>query len=410
MGYKKDAIKGISWIAVLRVATRVVAFVKTLILARILLPVQFGAYGVVLLLLGFLEVMTETGVNVILIQEKNVDEYINSALVVSIIRGVFIAFLIIVLTPFIVLFFHSPGSKILLYSASVVPFLRGFINPSVVKFQKDLQFNREFWYRFAIFFVDSFVSILFSWITHSPIGIVIGLIAGVVVEIALSYILIKPLPVIEFHKTYFYKIFHGGKWVTVSGFFNYLFHNADNIVVGRLLGTGALGIYQMAYSFSILPITEISDVFSRVTFPVFTKIAGDKYRLRRAFIRIMFVITLLTLPFGVLLYFFPKEIVSFVLGKKWLAAASVLPMLAIFGVIRAISGSTSALFLAVGKQNYVTVVTFVSILGLIIPIIPLVLRYGIIGAAISALIGSVAALPFMVYYSWRVFSKINEKS
>src|SRR5882724_3306459 len=180
MGYKKDAIKGISWIAVLRVATRVVAFVKTLILARILLPVQFGAYGVVLLLLGFLEVMTETGVNVILIQEKNVDEYINSALVVSIIRGVFIAFLIIVLTPIIVLFFHSPGSKILLYSASVVPFLRGFINPSVVKFQKDLQFNREFWYRFAIFFVDSFVSILFSWITHSPIGIVIGLIAGVV--------------------------------------------------------------------------------------------------------------------------------------------------------------------------------------------------------------------------------------
>lgn len=409
MGYTRDAIKGVSWIAVLRVSTRALSFLKIIILARILLPSQFGAYGVALLALGFLEVMTETGINVILVQEKETDKYINSAWIVSIIRGIIISLVIILFTPLIVRFFNSPESAVLLYAVSIVPFLRGFINPSVVKFQKELEFHKEFWYKFSVFSVDAALTVIFTIITRHPIGIVFGLIAGVFLEVILSYMIIKPLPDFTFNREYFMKIIHRGKWITASGIFNYLFHNADNIVVGKLLGTSSLGIYQMAYSFSILPITEIADVFSRVTFTVYTKIAGDRVRLRKAFVKTTLVIAALALPFGLLLYIFPREIVSFVLGEKWAAAVSLLPVLGIFGVIRAISGSSSALFLSVGKQEYVTVVTLVSIVGLTIPIIPLVLRFGILGAAYSALIGSIVALPFFTYYIWRIFSEKNKQ-
>ena len=301
MGYTREAIKGVSWIAVLRISTRVVAFFKTIILARVLFPAQFGAYGVALLVLGFLEVMTETGVNVLLIQEKQVDKYINSAWIVSIIRGIIIALALVLLAPVIADFFHSPESKSLLYAMSIIPFLRGFINPSIVKFQKDLTFHKEFWYKFAVFCVDSSVAIVATVLTHNPMGIVAGLIAGVFTELILSYRLVKPTPFIEFHGEYIKKIIHRGKWVTAGGIFNYLFHNADNIVVGRLLGTMSLGAYQMAYSLSMLPITEIADVFSRVTFPVYRKIAHDRVRLRRAFLKPQLVITALTLPLGILL-------------------------------------------------------------------------------------------------------------
>jgi O-antigen/teichoic acid export membrane protein len=403
VGYTKNAIKGVSWIAVLRASTRVISFLKTIILARILVPSQFGAYGVALLVLGFLEVMTETGVNVLLIQEKEIDKYINSAWIVSIVRGIIISTAIILLTPFIANFFNSQEAKPLLYAMSLVPFLRGFINPSVVKFQKQLNFNMEFRYRFIIFFIDSVVAIGATLIIHNPMGIVIGLVAGVVVEVLLSYKIIQPTPFFQFNRNYIMKIVHRGKWITASGVFNYLFHNADNIVVGRLLGTNSLGVYQIAYSLSILPITEIADVFSRVTFPVYAKIVGDKERLRRAFIKTTVVIALLAIPFGLLLYLFPKDIVLLVLGKKWIAAAPILPILGIFGVIRAISGSNSALFLASGKQEYVTVVTLASFLGLMVPIVPLVQHYGLYGAAISALIGTLVALPFFLYYIWKIF-------
>lgn len=403
MGYTKDFAKGISWVVTLRILTRAISFLKTVILARILVPAQFGSYGIALLVVGFLEVMTETGVNVILIQEKNTYRYINSAWIVSIARGIFIALLIVASTPFISGFFNSPDSSILLYLISFVPLLRGFINPSVVKFQKELRFHTEFWYRLIVFIVDGFVAVIATVITQHPIGIIIGLISGVFVEVILSFLIVKPTPSFIIHREYIMKIIHRGKWVTASGIFNYLFHNIDKIVVGRLLGTSSLGIYQMAYSFSMLLITEISDVFSRVTFPVYAKIADDKKRLRKAFMKATVVISLLAFSLGATLYLFSKEIVLFVLGEKWVAAASILPILAMFGVVRAVSGSSSALFLAIGKQEYVTVVTLVSALGLIIPIIPFVMGHGIVGAAISALIGSIVVLPVIVYYSWVAF-------
>ena len=88
MGYLKDTIKGLSWMTALRAVTRGLAVVKIAILARILLPSQFGNYGIALLVLGFLEVLTETGINVFLIQEKDdPQKYLNSAWVVSIARG-----------------------------------------------------------------------------------------------------------------------------------------------------------------------------------------------------------------------------------------------------------------------------------------------------------------------------------
>lgn len=404
MGYTKEAVRGVSWIGILRISTRILSFLKTIILARILLPSQFGVYGIALLVLGFLEVMTETGVNVILIQEKETDQYINSAWIVSIIRGIIISLVIILLTPFIASFFHSPDSIKLLYAISIVPFLRGLINPSVVKFQKEMRFQKEFIYRFTVFFIDAGIAVIATIVLRDPLGIIIGFIGGVIIEVVLSYIMVKPTPHLKINKEYIFKIIHRGKWVTGSGIFNYFFHNADNIIVGKILGTTSLGSYQMAYSFSILPITEISDVFSRVTFPVYTKIAGDKDRLRNAFIKTTLVIAALSLPFGVMLYFFSHEIVFLILGDKWIAAASILPVLGIFAVIRAISGSSSALFLAVGKQEYVTIATLASILGLIIPIIPLVTRFGLLGAAISALVGSIVALPFFIYYTLKIIN------
>ena len=71
MGYLKDTLKGISWMTGLQVLVKAVAVGKIAVLARILSPSQFGSYGIALLVLGLLEVLTETGINVFLIQERD---------------------------------------------------------------------------------------------------------------------------------------------------------------------------------------------------------------------------------------------------------------------------------------------------------------------------------------------------
>ncbi len=405
MGYTTQAIRGISWIGAQRVTTRIVSFAKIAILARILTPAQFGVYGIAALALSFLDVLTETGVNVILVQEKDdIDRHISSAWIMSIARGILMSVAILIMAPFVAGFFQSPDSLFLLQLISIVPLLRGFINPSVVKFQRDLQFKKEFLYRSILFIIDAGTAVAVAFVTHQAASIVVGLIVGVVAEVVLSFAVAKPRPTLRFENQYLAKIFHRGKWVTLSGVFQYLFQNVDNIVVGRLLGTGPLGMYQLGYSISILPISEVTDVVSRVMFPVYTKITHDRERLKRAFFRTIASISFITIPLGAILFLFPEELITIAFGKQWVAVAPVLRILAVFGVIRAIFGFCATLFLAVEKQEYVTVVTLVSIGGLGVSIIPLVSQYGLIGASLSALIGSLAALPFIVYFTYKVFT------
>lgn len=402
MSYKREAIKGVSWIGILRLLIKVVGFAEAIILARILLPDQFGAYGVALLALGLLEVLTETGVNIVLIQEDDVDEYISSAWVVSILRGLVIMLVLLVISPLIAGFFHSSLSLQLLYLISLVPLLRGFINPAVVKLQKDLQFSKEFYYRLAILSVDTVVSITLCVVTKSPIGIVIGLIAGVVIEVLLSYIIVKPVPKLSFKKHYVSRLFHRGKWITGTSIFNYLFFNLDNIVVGRLLGASQLGIYQMAYSMSVAPLTELSNVFIHVTFPIFTRLSTDRIRLRSGFFKSILFVSLLSLPAVMVLVFLPG-IFIYILGQRWSEVVYILPILGILGLSKSVLGFSTSLFLSEKKQSYATVTSLVNIVGLTIPIVPLVSHFGTFGAALSACIGALIALPLYVYYIMKIF-------
>ncbi len=407
MGYQKETIKGVSWIGSQRVITRSLALLKTIVLARVLAPDQFGIFGIATLVLAFLEILTETGVNVYLIQQKEkIDEYINTAWIVSIIRGVAISLVLIILSPFIASFFHSEQSKSIIILISLVPLLRGFINPSIVKFQKDLNFKYEFFRQSSIFALDTTVAIALSLITKSVSALIFGMVSGVLLEIIISYKFAKPWPKLKFDKERGLKIVNTGKWLTGAGIFQYLFQNLDNIVVGRILGTYSLGLYDMAYTFSSIPISEIADTVTKVTFPVFIKFSDDKSRLKRAFLKSTFVIILVTIPIGLSLFVFSDFILS-ILGKKWLPASNTLKILAIFGVTQAIFGSFSSLFLASQKQKYVTIITLVSILGLAIPIIPLVTKYNLSGAAISVVIGSFLAIPVTLFFFRKVF---HEKS
>lgn len=404
MGYFRDTIKGISWMGGLRAFTRLISFLKIVIIARILSPSQFGVFGIATLVLAFLEILTETGINVFLIQEdEDLKEYVDTSWIVSIFRGFVIFLVLIVSAPLISLFFNSPESLPILLIISLVPLIRGFINPSIVKFQKHLQFAREFWFRGIIFLFDALVAITFAYITKSAVSFVLGMIAGVILEIILSFIFIEPRPRLSFDWPKIKKVLDRGKWLTGAGIFQYLFRQGDDIIVGKILGETLLGFYQMAYRVATLPITEVADVFAKVTFPVFVNINQDKPRLKKAFIKTTLGITGLVIPFGLILILFGYPIVNLALGEKWLYMVPVLKILVVYSIIRAIINPVLTLFLALKKQEYLTAVTFVSIFFMALSIFPLVKLYGISGAGMSTIVGTVFSLPLIIYFSIKVF-------
>lgn len=403
MGYIKVAAKGITWVSFFRIINRIVTIARLSLLGRLLTPAQFGYFGVATLVLAFLEVITETGINIFLIQgKKDIREYINSAWVISIFRGILLSCIIILATPFIVDFFNVNEAYYVLLLTAAIPFIRGFINPAIVTYQKELLFRNEFRLRTAIFFLDVVVSVLFAFYTRNAVSFVYGLIASAILEVILSFYLIplRPKFIFEFRKMK--QIIQKGWWVTVTVLFGYLADNGDNLTVGKLMGSASLGIYQVAYKLSTLTITEIANVVNQVIFPVYSKFSDDKKRLRRAFFRVTGISSFVGFVISLVLYIFAEQIITLFMGNQWLAAIPIVKILALYGFLRTVFDNFMPLFHAVQKQDYVAKMTFVRVMTLLLVIVPMVSLYGMIGAAYAMVLSVVAEIPITLFYGRKV--------
>jgi len=164
----------------------------------------------------------------------------------------------------------------------------------------------------------------------------------------------------------------------------------------------------MGYNISTLPISEISDVVNKVVFPVYSKISEDRVRLVKAFKKTVILISLPVVVLSLIIFFLPQEVISFVFGSKWVGITSILKILVFYGMLRAITGLSSSLFLALKKQNFVAGMTFVRFITLILTIVPLTLKYGIIGASFSALLSVLFEIPLILFYIRKIFKSIND--
>jgi O-antigen/teichoic acid export membrane protein len=406
MGYKTHAFKGISWLSLLRISTRGITFVRLAILARILTPTQFGIFGVASLALALLEVLTETGINVFLIQKKDKShEFISSAWLVSIVRGCLISLLLILGSSFIADFFNSPESMKVLILIAAVPLIRGFINPSIINIQKNLEFQKEFYLRSILFAVDAVIAITVAFITKSAESFAYGLIFSAVLEVILSFLLFRPWPKMDFELEKVKHIVSRGFWVTLTGIFSYFSDNGDNLAVGRLMGSSSLGLYQVAYRLSTLTVSEITEVVNKVTFPIYLKFSDDRKRLFKAFIKVSALSSLIAGVVGAIIFVFAAPIVLLMLGEKWISIIAVVQILAIYGIVRTIFGNFSSLFLSLERQDYVAKMTFTRVVALILLLYPMISQFGLMGAAYSMLISIFAEIPIILFFTYKLFSK-----
>ena len=180
------------------------------------------------------------------------------------------------------------------------------------------------------------------------------------------------------------------------------------MVVGKILGVYPLGIYQQAYRISSLPVTEMGEIFSKVTFPYYSKHQNDLNKLKSVFLKTFLGTALIVIPFGIIIILYPYQTVNLLLGKNWLEMVGVLQILAIYGILKALTNSVFPLFLGVGKQNLITWITLIAIFGMGITILPLTHLYGINGTAFSTIIGTIVTIPMSIYWIVKIL-KINDK-
>lgn len=400
----KNAISGFSWQTVLRILTMAVILIKTFFIARILTPADFGLFAIIAISLGIAEATTETGVNLTIIQSKrSIKYFIDTAWVIAIIRGLIIGIIMVLMGIGLSKFYNEPSLIILIATAGLVPVVKGFINPSVVLYHKNLQFFKDSLLRFLIIVFDATIAVILAVVLKSVLALVLGLIISGLFEVLISFIIFKDKPVFNYISSRAKIIFSNAKGLTISAALSYINENIDDFLLGKIIGTYSLGLYHNAYSLGHKVNYDFAKSANHSVLPVLTKIVDESKRLKNAFIKSITVTTLLTTTISIPLLVAPNFIVNLVLGEQWLSIVPHLYLFVIAGMIQSISIIFYALFYATKKYSAVNFHLLITVIILIALLLILPGKYGLQGAGIALVVSRIITLPYLFYKTVALF-------
>ncbi len=394
----KRVVRGGIWVFGLRIANRSLGLIRTIILARLLAPHDFGLFGIAMLAIATLETFSQTGFQAALVQKKkNVEPYLDTAWTISALRGIILFLILFLSAPLIANFFDSAQAELVIRVIAVFTLLSGFRNIGIIFFQKELEFNKQFLYEISATLVDLTVAIILAFMLRNAWALVWGGLAANFVRVFMSYIIHPYRPRIKLEREKFQELFGFGKWILGSSIFVFLITQGDDIFVGKMLGVTALGLYQMAYLISNLPATEITHVISQVTFPAYSKLQDDLPKLREAYLKILQLTTFISIPLAGGIFIFAPEFTKIFLGDKWMPMIPAIQVLVLAGLLRSISATTGSLFQAVGKPEIVTKWQPVRLLVLAAAIYPFTVQWGILGTSLAVVLCNfISAIGFSV--------------
>jgi len=374
------------WVFLLRIVDRAFGIVKIVVTARLLSPEEFGLFGVALLAVTICETFTQSGFEGALIQKKeDVKGYLDTAWTIQVVRGVALFLLLFCLSPVVASFFKTPHVSQLVRVIAVSQLVIGFRNIGVIYFAKELDFGRQFVFQFVPSCIDLMVSMVLLFTFKNVWALVIALLVRHTLTTAWSFVMHDYRPSLRVDWDKARDLFTFGKWALGSGVLYFLLTQGDDLLVGKVLGAGVLGLYLMAYKISNIPTTEITNVISYVTFPAFSKLQHEPVKLRRAYLQVLKVIMFTTFPLALLLFLLAEDFTILILGEQWRSMVPAMKILCAVGLVGSFGATIRPLFYGVGKPGIHTKLSFLHLLVLGCLIYPLTRHMGIVGAAFSVL-------------------------
>ena len=392
-------IRGTFWLFLGKGYQQILLLLKVTILGRLLGPEEFGLVGIALLTIQFMATFTHTGFASALIQQPVLkDKDISTAWWVLLGRGTFIAVVLFLLSPWIAALFKEPRAIPVLQAFGGIQFLLAFTSIGIVLLSKSMEFHKLFKYEAWSSGVELVVAVIIALWYRNVWALVGGVLAGTVVRVVLSYVMYPYYPRFTFDVRSAINLFKFGQWLLFGAVMFYLFSRAADAMSGIMFGAAALGIYQMASRFGMMATNQMGDLFLGAMFPAYSLIQNDPAKLKQTFLKVLQVSSFVLFPVTLLMILTVAPLLPVLLGAKWAGVVSLVPGVALGGLIQALLRAGTPLFVATGKPRLQFTMDAASAVGVLVCIYPLSKYYGLVGLAWSYAAGTALGLPLW----WRL--------
>jgi O-antigen/teichoic acid export membrane protein len=302
---------------------------STMILARLLSPADFGLQGMVVAVVGFLALFRDAGLSVVTVQRNTLTHEETSTLFwINLAVGVTLTILVSAMAPALVAFYNEPR----LFWVTIASSLTFVLNSVAVQhralLQRTMQFKTMAKIDLLALAVGATAGIAMAAVGCGYWALVAMALSAPLVTAAATWFAMPWLPTKPRPNCDVRSMLRFGGVVTLNSLVVYLAYNTEKILLGRIWGAEALGLYGRAYQLITLPVQQLNSSINSVAFPALSRIQNDIERLRRSFLKGYSALVAVTIPVMIVCALFAEEIVRIVLGPQWSDAAVVLRFLA----------------------------------------------------------------------------------
>jgi O-antigen/teichoic acid export membrane protein len=352
MSLRTTAVSGVKWLSSSTVVVVGVQFTQTAVLSRLLSPADFGLMAMIWVIAGLAQSFTDMGMADAIVQRQDASpEQLSSVYWVTVLAGGVIGLAISLSGPLLVEIYREPALAPLAPWVGFTLFLAALGQPFQAMAQRDLHFHRIAWVETAAALMAAMAAIgaaFYGWGVYALISG--GLTAATVKMGSLMAAGWRSWhPSLHFRRADLSGFLRIGMLQLGSKLANYTWSNVDYLIVGRVLGAEAVGVYRLAYEIVVRPLGTVNPIINTVAYPLFAKRQHNDESMRRGYLEVIRLLSIVVFPMLAGLIAVAPLAVPVVLGSRWLAAVPLVQILALLGIMRTVLNPTGFLLMAKGR-------------------------------------------------------------
>lgn len=408
MSLRKQATAGLVWTFAQQFGNQIISFVVSIVLARILLPEEFGLIGMVLVFITIGKALTDAGLTQSLIRGREVDqEDLSTVFFFNLFASILVYLLIFSIAPLIADFYDQEALVKIIRVLTLTFIISAFGAVQNTRLTRIMDFKTQMVISLPSTIASGILGVGLAYAGFGVWSLVWMRIAAASIVTIQLWVYSKWVPSLMFSMKKFKDHFNFGYKLTLSGLLDTVFSNIYIIVIGKYFAASQVGFYTRARTMQKLPVSNIASALNKVTYPLFAQIQDDNVRLKRVYKQIMQMVVFIIAPILVFAAVLAEPVFRLLLTEKWLPAVPYFQILCVSGILYPLNSYNLNVLKVKGRSGLFLKLEIIKKLLIAVSIV-IAIQFGIYGLLYSQAILSIIAFyinsyntnRFIDYSSW----------
>jgi O-antigen/teichoic acid export membrane protein len=357
---------GASWLLFGQILGYIAQIISMTILARLLLPEDYGVYSIAIAFTAFGGLVVNTGFGEALIHKKDVtQEDTHSVFWLTMLLAALMIIIINFVAKPVADFYAVPMLEWVLRSLSI-NFLIGPLSsvPNMLLL-KALRTNTVAIIQVSSQLTSTLIMLILAFLGYGIWSLVIGSVVNTLIRTVFMFHGAGWYPIFQFNLKAIWNLLRFTLNFLGFKFLSYWARNIDSFVIGRVFKAADLGLYNRAYGLMMFPTANLANSLSQIMFPALATIKDDKERVKNAYLNTLRLIMFLILPMMFGLTVLAESFVITIYGENWRGMIIIIQLLAPVGILQSIVATTYWIYLSQGMTDYMLGLELLNIGGTI---------------------------------------------